>query len=445
MPGLARGAALTAALSTFLAHSPAALAAAGGGSSSFGGGGGSSGGGFSGGGGSGSGSGDFGLFDAVLFGLIGLAVVVILVMGAIASVRYARRRRERRAEVARVSLAAAADDVAFHPEMVRRWADYLFREAQAAWDAVDRVRLAAIVGQDLLAEWTRRLDDFDSKGWHNRVEVLGAVQVEYLGLVNRSEDEDDRVVVRIEAKLRDYVIDANGATINADGESSTERVLTEWWTLGKRDQRWIVVSIEQEAEGRHNLDARLVATPADDVERLGDEALVDLAVQDKVVDGFTVAEVADLDFEGDARAAALDLSLADARFAPDVLEAAARRAVAAWAVAVDGDDAPLAAVASPEALRRLLYPNGDGTRMVVRGPVVRRLRIAALDAAAQPPAMTVEVEVSGRRYLEDRDTAAVLSGSRSAETAFTERWTLALDGPDDAPWRIVDAAAEAVR
>lgn len=421
------------------------LAAAGGGSSSFGGGGGSSGGGFSGGGGSGSGgSGDFGLFDAVLFGLIGLSVLVIFALAAIASVRYARRRRERREEVARVSLAAAQDDEAFHPEMVGRWADYLFREAQSAWDAVDRERLAAIVGDDLLVEWKRRLDDFDAKGWHNRVEVLGPVQVEYLGLANRSHDSDDRAVVRIEAKLRDYVIDASGATIKANGASSAERVLREWWTLGKRDNRWIVVSIEQEAEGRHNLDARLVATPADDVERLGDEALVDLAVQDKVAPGFTVAEVADLDFEGDARAAALDLSLADARFAPDVLEAAARRAVAAWSVAVDGDDAPLAAVASPEALGRLLYPDGDGSRLVVRGPVVRRLRIAALDAGAQPPVMTVELDVSGRRYVEDRDTAAVVSGSRSAETAFTERWTLALDGPGHAPWRIVDAAAQTV-
>ena len=64
-------------------------------------------------------------------------------------------------------------------------------------------------------------------------------------------------------------------------------------------------------------------------------------------DGTKVAEVADLEFEGDARAAALDLSLADGRFAPDVLEVAARRAVAAWAEAVDGGDAALSAIATP--------------------------------------------------------------------------------------------------
>ena len=30
----------------------------------------------------------------------------------------------------------------------------------------------------------------------------------------------------------------------------------------------------------------------------------------------------------------------------------------------------------------------------------------------EPPTMTAEIEVSGRRYIEDRDTAAVLSGSK---------------------------------
>lgn len=444
MPGLARAAALTAALA--LISPSSAIAAAGGGSSSFGGGGGGGGGGsFSGGGSSGGGDGEWGLDDAIIVGLVVLAVAVMLLAGAIASARYVKRRRERREHVARASLAAAEDDAAFHPDMVRGWADHLFREGQAAWDARDRDRLAAIVGDDLLVEWKRRLDDFDSKGWHNRVEVLGAPEIEYLGLANRADDSEDRAVVRIEARLRDYVVDSAGAIVKADGASSTERTLTEWWTLAKRDNRWIIGSIEQESEGRHHLESQLVATPADDVERLGDEALVELAAADKVAHGFTVADVADLDFDGDAHAAALDLSLADARFAPDVLAAAARRVVSAWAEAVDRDDAPLAAVASADALEQLLHPDGSRTRLVVRGPVVRRLRIAGLDAAAQPPSMVVEVEVSGRRYVEDRDTTAVLSGSRSAETTFTERWTLALDGPDDRPWRIVDAAAEALR
>jgi predicted lipid-binding transport protein (Tim44 family) len=49
----------------------------------------------------------------------------------------------------------------------------------------------------------------------------------------------------------------------------------------------------------------------------------------------------------------------------------------------------------------------------------------------------VTLTVRGRRYIEDRDTAAVLSGSQSAETRFSERWVLALDGDDKTPWRVV--------
>jgi predicted lipid-binding transport protein (Tim44 family) len=53
----------------------------------------------------------------------------------------------------------------------------------------------------------------------------------------------------------------------------------------------------------------------------------------------------------------------------------------------------------------------------------------------------VEIDVRGRRYVEDRDTAAVLQGSRDAETAFTERWTLGLDGAGRWPWRIAATGA----
>jgi predicted lipid-binding transport protein (Tim44 family) len=128
-----------------------------------------------------------------------------------------------------------------------------------------------------------------------------------------------------------------------------------------------------------------------------------------------------------------------------VLEAAARQAVAAWAEAVDGDDAALERAATPAAVRELLY-GGDAsarTRLVVRGPRLTALRITALHADATPPAMRVEADVTGRRYREDRDTAAVLSGSKDRETSFTERWTMTLDGDENTPWRIAETGAAA--
>src|SRR5207302_9866212 len=166
-----------------------------------------------------------------------------------------------------------------------------------------------------------------------------------------------------------------------EGQLGETRRLREFWTLRRRGTRWILASIEQGAEGSHALDEEIVATPWSDEQAMRDEALVEGAVADAVPRGTRVAEVADLQFSGDARAAANDLSLADGRFAPDVLEVAARRAVAAWAEAVDGDDAALLGLAHPDAAQDLLHPGDPSgkTRLVVRGPQVKQIRIAGLD------------------------------------------------------------------
>lgn len=89
----------------------------------------------------------------------------------------------------------------------------------------------------------------------------------------------------------------------------------------------------------------------------------------------------------------------------------------------------------------LLHPGDPSgrTRLVVRGPRVRRVTIVGLDPEREPARLTVELAAEGWRYLEDRDSAAVLSGSRSRMIRFTERWTLALDGSDEQPWRLVGA------
>jgi predicted lipid-binding transport protein (Tim44 family) len=436
---------LTAAATILLlALSDTALAAAGGGSSGFGGGGGGGGGGFSGGGGSGGfSSGGSGGGGSVVALFVVLAIFgMIFLAGAISAFKIRRRRRQRVRQVQLASAEAAEDDPAFAAAVVIPAASELFQAAQRAWDARDRDTLARLTGADLFEEWRRRLDDFDAKGWHNRVRLTQAPDITYVGLTNREEDREDRVVVLVAAQMEDFVTDSAGRVINRTGATSTVTVTNEFWTLAKRDGRWIVVSIEQSAEGAHQWEAEIVASPWSD-SRVADEAVVETAVADKLPEGFTPADVADLDFDGDARAAALDLSLADPRFAPDVLEAAARRAVEAWAEAVDGEDAPLEAVASPEAVAALLHPGDSAarTRLVVRGPRVRRMRIAALDAGATPATMTLDLELGGVRYVEDRDTAAVLSGSRDAASTFTERWTLALDGSDEHPWRLVAGAA----
>lgn len=440
MPHVSRLTAACISLSLALVLAPAAFGAAGGGSSGFGGGGGGGGGGgFSGGGGSGSGGQVSGGVSLVIILLIVLVVLVTVVGGVLAERRRRRRRNARAARVRLAAAEAAEDDAAFDAQTVSQQARELFFAVQAAWTARDREALKRMVSPSLMLEWGLRLDDFDRKGWHNQVTVQGEPGVYYVGLVNREADTEDRVVVLIEATLNDIVVDRHGHRIKRKESSSETTRLREYWTLGKRDGRWALLSIEQLAEGEHNLSSELVASPWGDG-RLRDEAVIERASAEAAPDDAGIAALVDLDYAGDGHKAALDLSLVDGRFAPEVLETSARRAIAAWAEAVDGEDDALLAVATPEASNELLYPRGGrSARLVVRGPTLERMTLVALDGDAQPPRMVVELALSGRRYVEDRHTVAVLEGSRDAVARWTERWTFALDGADATPWRVIGA------
>ena len=354
--------------------------------------------------------------------------------------RRETKRRERKVELA----AAEAEDQnpIFGPAAVREAAAALFEDIQTAWSADNRIALRGLITPELAVEWERRLDDFERKGWTNKVEPIGEPKVEYVGLgrANRHDaTSGDRVVVRIEAKLRDFVVDRNGQHIKRDGSFGESVRMREYWTLERRGEHWVLASIESGAEGDHALKDKIVQTEWADDEALRDEAMVEGAVAEQAPNGTTVADLADLQFTGDAKAAAMDLSLADGRFAPDILEVAARRAVAAWVLAVDGPDTELRKIATPEAATELLHPGDPSgqTRLVVRGAQLQRIRVVALDAAADPATMTIDVDLRGRRYIEERDTARVLIGSATRLVGFTERWTLAVTGDAAEPWRIV--------
>jgi predicted lipid-binding transport protein (Tim44 family) len=451
---------LLAVAAATLVIAPAALASAGGGSS-----------GFSDGGGGGGGGNGFALFILVelLFRIAlighGLGLLFLIACGLVylfvtrvlprmsdgwqarAAQRTPRprrpgqRSRERRVELAAAE--AADSDPAFAADAVRAGGAKLFCDIQSAWDSDDRMRLRNLVAPDLLNEWERRLDDYSQRGWRNHVQVLGEPIVELVGLTHRGDADTDRVVVRIDARMKDYVVDRSGRRLKRNGRLGETTRVREYWSLGRRSGHWVLASIEQGKEGTHELDEQIVATPWADERGMRDDALVEGAVADAVPAGTSVAEVASVSYEGDAQSAANDLSVADGRFAPDVLEVAARRAVQAWAQAIDGPDGALDAIATPTAKRELLYA-GDTSgsmRMVVRGPVVNRLRIVGLDAGAQPPTMTIEVDLTGRRYLENRDTAAVVAGSRTRKSSFTERWTLSLSDDERQPWRITSVSS----
>jgi predicted lipid-binding transport protein (Tim44 family) len=435
---------------SLLAH-PAVLALAGRGSSGFSGGGRSSGGGgFGGGGGRGYGGGGF-LFigggGAVILIIIVIAVVLFYVLprvmkaaekGATATKRRttARQLIERDRVVSTQATEAAMEDSAFDPDDVRAAAAGLVIDTQEAWDARDRDRLAHLVGPDLLREWTRRLDDFQRRGWHAHAGVSEAPEVRIVGLTNREGEDDDQVVVHIKAKAQSWVETRRGETLYEDGASGPNVTLSQYWTLGRREGRWILVSIEEEGEGDHNLSAPVVARPDSDPS-LSDRSRTELATADAAGGAAEMAEVVPAGMTDDARAVALDLSLVDDRFSPDVLTIAVRGAVSAWTTAIDGSDERLERLATPEAVQKLLYGGDESVRTVVRGPQIEEVVIDRVDGSTAPPRIEVVIRHRARWYREDRDTQAVVEGSRTKEQQRSERWTFRLDDDAERPWVLV--------
>jgi predicted lipid-binding transport protein (Tim44 family) len=439
-------------LAALMTH-PAVLALAGRGSSGFSGGR-SSGGGFSsnrtGGGGGiffigGGGGGGGGLLILIILVVVALVVLPRLFRawnsGAAATKRRAtaKQRAQRESEVLPQAMDAAGDDAAFDPDDVRAAAAGLVLDTQDAWDEGDRARLARLVGPDLLREWTRRLDDFDRRGWRSHSRVTSTPDVRIVGLDNQADDADDRVVVHVEAQAQSWVETRSGQMLFEDGARDENIVLSQYWTLGKRDGRWILISIEEDGEGDHNLMAPIVARPDMDP-ALADQSRVEMAVADRSTDLGTLTELIPASLSDDARASALDLSLVDDRFSPDVLTVGVRRAVSAWTRAIDGSDDALNALATPDAVRRLLYADrGADVRTVVRGPRIDDVVIERVIGETAPPRIEVAIRYHARWYREDRDTQAVLEGSRTAEQAREERWTFALTDDADVPWQLVGA------
>jgi predicted lipid-binding transport protein (Tim44 family) len=343
---------------------------------------------------------------------------------------------DREAAVRRAALEAAQDDPLFDADLVRDRAVALFIAIQRAWSADDLSTLRRLVGPELMVEWEARLADFRRKGWRNHVEVLDGPVGRYVGVTNRGGDAEDRVVVLLTARLRDVVLDRYGDVLpNEEGEVSR---ISEYWTLGKRAGEWVVISIEQEREGAANLSAPLVSSPESDDARLHADATMELAAADGVP-ADQVRELLSPAFSGSARAAALDLSLVDGRFAPDVLATAVGEVVDAWAQAIDGPDEPLAACTTPRALRALLYPTPSRhARLVIRGAYVQETTIVEV-TPGPPPEVSLELRVGGVQYVEDRDTTEILAGTARRATTTRQLWTLRLTDDSRRPWVVVDA------
>jgi hypothetical protein len=118
--------------------------------------------------------------------------------------------------------------------------------------------------------------------------------------------------------------------------------------------------------------------------------------------------VAAADFDAYPVAAEAMTEAGEGWFGPVAVGAATRQAVAAWAMAVNGDDSALAAIADLEADAPgyfLLNPVFKKW-VIAPGPVVTQIRVYGVKPAAEPPQLGVTWRFTGRQALPQPEPTA---------------------------------------
>jgi hypothetical protein len=110
--------------------------------------------------------------------------------------------------------------------------------------------------------------------------------------------------------------------------------------------------------------------------------------------------------------------------------AAARRAVDAWELAVNGDDAALAALAEPDVMHWLMHPVYKAWQ-IASGPSVTSVRVTP---GAEPALLWVKFEFAGRRRFADPP------GQDDSETPFAG--LLQLRQADGGSWRLTSGQVQ---
>jgi len=259
--------------------------------------------------------------------------------------------------------------------------------------------------------------------------------VDILRVVNREGEAEDRVIVRVRLKVhREHP----APLWSSDPDWAEPRTvkLDERWTLGRRDKRWFLLSMDGDPLAAPVLSAPLIPTPAADEPRLREESLRELGTADRVT---TVSPGELIDHDEPPMLALLDLSAVDGRFMPALLGADLARIVEAWEEASTGAQGPLLQVATPEASAGLLHASSGGAKVTLRiqDAVIRRWELLRLDASASPARVEVSLTVEAIRYLIDETTGGHVAGSTDVSHEISLTWTLELADGAVAQWRLV--------
>lgn len=245
---------LSLSLAVVLALPANALAIAGG---ATGGGGGGGGGGSFGGGSGSSCTGDD--CDIGLVGFLIIVGIVALIVGAsmlaakIAEARRAKRVRAVESEAGGANL----DDGYWSPADLRKRAEECFFPIQRSWEARDVAVSRPFVSDSLYERHRLQLEGLEAQGRRNRIQNLKLDKVELVRIHNVTDDGEDRFVVYLECRARDWVEEVTtGKLVNG---AKTESAFKQYWSFSRHPEHgWVLDEIQQATEGAYHLKAQLV-------------------------------------------------------------------------------------------------------------------------------------------------------------------------------------------
>jgi hypothetical protein len=333
--------------------------------------------------------------------------------------RAVLREHSRATRAYYAAVEAAEDDPTFSPETVQRSVLEVVAAADRLWQAGD----LAVDGRpdaELVRAWARSRQFWLGSG----LQVRGTPSVDLLHIVNREGEDEDRVVARVRVRVH-----CRHPRLGLIGIRHAR--LDERWTLGRHHGRWAVLSVEGDPLAGPVLTAPLIPNRSFDTDRLVEASLAELADSQKVRDD----KLKELVNANDPPALAmLDLSVIDGRFLPPLIAAVLSHLLQAWETAATGSQAPLEALASPEAATVLLHP-GPGLHMVMRDAVLKSWEATHLELARRQPAIAVNLTVEAVRYV-STDDGHERFGNDSDRRNMSLTWTLELTDTPRTPWRL---------
>jgi hypothetical protein len=354
----------------------------------------------------------------VLFG--GLAAFWFSVLRGAARHERAVLREHRRANRAHYAAVEAAEDApTFSPDAIESSVTEIVALGVALWRGGTSAALEHRPDAALIRVWARSWQSWLGKG----LETVKRPSIDLLGVVNRHDEEEDRVIARVQLRIR-------CAQPRVEYPGAHHPHLDERWTLGRSGGSWFLLSVSGDPLAGPVLTAPLIPDPSADTERLREESLAEMAEAQKQGSEVDLSQLVRAD--APPSFALLDLSVIDGRFVPALIAAELAHLIEMWVGAVNGSEAPLHELASTEAIEALLRP-GNGSRLIVRDAVMKSWEPTRLDLSRHPPVIELSVDLEAVRYVVGSDgTAAAGNETKAHQMVLT--WALELTESAQTPW-----------